>query len=132
MSDTPKADAMEHSFATVADWFDFARQLERENAELRKDVYCCPPTSENSYEGFKWSDACEELENKNAELLKRLEASDGWDDYNSIKTLQFENAVLRKLLNESLDWLNDYGSRLSGTAKLADNIKAALRKETQS
>lgn len=36
-----------------------------------------------------------QLELENAALLKRLEASDGWDDYNAIKTLQRENAALR-------------------------------------
>ena len=49
-----------------------ARELERENAALRRDVYQCPPTSENDYEGFKWRDACEELERENAELRKKF------------------------------------------------------------
>lgn len=49
------------------------QQLERENAELRKDVYQCPPTSEHDYEGFKWCDACDELERENAELREDKE-----------------------------------------------------------
>lgn len=40
MSDTPKADALQDSFATVADWFEFARRLERENAALRDALDC--------------------------------------------------------------------------------------------
>jgi hypothetical protein len=44
------------------------QQLERENAELRRDVYQCPPTSENDYEGLTWSDAFEVLERENAAL----------------------------------------------------------------
>lgn len=49
-------------------------ELERENAKLRCDVYQCPPTSENSYEGLKWSDACAELERENDELNATLDA----------------------------------------------------------
>ena len=55
---------------------DFARELERENAALRRDVYQCPPTSENDYEGFKWNDACEELERENAALRADKERLD--------------------------------------------------------
>ena len=46
----------------------------------------------------------EELEKENAALLKRLEASDGWDDYSAIKALKTENAELRAD-KERLDWL---------------------------
>jgi len=58
-------------------------ELERENAALRRDVYQCPPTSENSYEGFKWNDACEELEQENAALRADKERLD-WLDHNAI------------------------------------------------
>ena len=44
----------------------------------------------------KLDERVEELEKENAALLKRLEASDGWDDYSAIKELQRENAVLRE------------------------------------
>ena len=47
-------------------------ELRRENAALRSDVYQCPPTSENDYEGFKWRDACGELERENAALREAL------------------------------------------------------------
>ena len=47
---------------------------------------------------------CRTLERENAALLKRLEASDGWDDYNAIKALKAENAALRAD-KERLDWL---------------------------
>lgn len=90
MSDTPKTDAAEEllyslSWDTDEDGFDReqfdpvsavrsekVRELERENAALRRDVYQCPPTSENSYEGFKWRDACEELEREVAELRQKF------------------------------------------------------------
>ena len=38
----------------------------------------------------------ERLERENAALLKRLEASDQWDDYNAIKVLKAENAALKQ------------------------------------
>ena len=61
-------------------------RLERENAALLKDVYLCPPTSENDYEGLKWSDAFDELERENAELREDKEslakaAQEVLDDY---------------------------------------------------
>lgn len=36
MSDTPKTDAFEALVIRPVDWWDFARELERENAELRE------------------------------------------------------------------------------------------------
>lgn len=48
-------------------------ELRRENAVLRKDVYQCPPTSENDYEGLKWCDACDELERENVALRKLVD-----------------------------------------------------------
>lgn len=43
-------------------------------AELTKDVYCCPPCSENGgYEGFKWCDSHDELEKENEKLIKSIE-----------------------------------------------------------
>lgn len=65
-------------------------ELRRENAALRRDVYQCPPTSENDYEGFKWSDACEELEREvtalrkmilNAEVLAEHDPAHGPNDW---------------------------------------------------
>lgn len=47
----------------------------------------------------KLHERIEELERENAALLKRLEASDGWDDYNAIKSLQRENAALRAAID---------------------------------
>ena len=38
----------------------------------------------------------ERLKLENAALLKRLEASDQWDDYNAIKALKAENAALKQ------------------------------------
>ena len=72
MSDTPQTDRFEKTYfdcstSHVDDVFEFARQLERENADLH---------------------------HLNAELEKRL-TTDEWDDYNSIKHLQRENAELK-------------------------------------
>lgn len=48
------------------------------------------------------------------------------------EVLECENAALRELLHRSLFWLDDYDSRqFSGSAKIADDIKEVLRKETQ-
>lgn len=83
------------------------QQLERENAALRRDVYQCPPTSENGYEGLKWADACEVIERDNAELHNKLVAlqhqsqwqcSCGGTDCEGQK----ENAELRGDLEEAL------------------------------
>ena len=60
----------------------------------------------------------EELEKENAALLKRLESKDGWDDYNSIKTLQRENAALRAD-KERFDWLERNGNLLRLTIDAA-------------
>jgi hypothetical protein len=59
-------------------------RLERENAELRRDVYQCPPTSENDYEGFKWADAFDVIEHNNAKL------------HNEVTALKRENLSLRE------------------------------------
>ena len=66
-----------------------------EIAKMPSDIYLCPPTSENDYEGLKWCDAYEELERENAALrtvLKRwLKVADdchqeqqevGYSEYN--------------------------------------------------
>ena len=45
------------------------------------------------------------LRAENADLIKRLEAHDGWDDYNAIKALRAEKAALRKD-KDRLDWLD--------------------------
>ena len=60
------------------------QQLERENAALRRDVYQCPPTSENGYEGLKWSDAFDVIEGDNAKL------------HNEVTALKHENLSLRE------------------------------------
>lgn len=69
-------------------------RLERENAALRKDVYQCPPTSENDYEGLKWCDAFDVAEGDNAKL------------HNEVTALKHENAALRQD-KERLDWLEE-------------------------
>lgn len=83
------------------------QQLERENDALRRDVYQCPPTSENGYEGLKWADAFEVIERDNAELHNKLAAlqhqsqwqcSCGGTDCEGMK----ENAELRDDLEEAL------------------------------
>ena len=97
MSDTPRTDAAvrDVDVAFVGHWGlssepqefvspEFTRELERENAALRRDVYQCPPTSENSYEGFKWCDAVDEMERENAEL------------HNEVTALKRENLSLRE------------------------------------
>ena len=47
------------------------------------------------------------------------------------KQLEQENAALRGLLQDSLEWLDDYGMRMSGTSNLVGRIETALRKEAQ-
>lgn len=42
-----------------------------------------------------------------------------------------ENAALRSLLQDSLEWLDDYGMRMSGTSNLVSRIETVLRKEAQ-
>ena len=39
MSDTPKTDAFEALVNRPTNWWDFARELERENAALRADIH---------------------------------------------------------------------------------------------
>ena len=67
-------------------WRGIANRLKRENAALRRDVYQCPPTSENDYEGFKWRDACEELERENAMFRRALA--------DALSTFQHEDEVI--------------------------------------
>ena len=45
--------------------------------------------------------------------------------------LERQNVELRSLLQNSLEWLDDYGMRMSGTSNLVDRIETALRKEAQ-
>lgn len=116
MSDTPRTDAQVFTVDVAFTSHDglasepknvvepeFARELERENAALRRDVYQCPPTCENDYEGLKWADAFEVIERDNAELHNKLtalqhqtqwECSCGGTDCEGQK----ENAALRKQL----------------------------------
>jgi len=44
-----------------------------EIAKMPSDIYLCPPTSENNYEGLKWCDAYEELERENAALRDSID-----------------------------------------------------------
>lgn len=106
------------------------RELERENAALRRDVYQCPPTSENGYEGLKWADAFEVIERDNAELHNKLVAlqhqsqwqcSCGGTDCEGIK----ENAVLRSLLRIAITDHVDPYDLPEGDHYIA-RVKAAL------
>ena len=67
---------LQHELSVANNWIEHHQNhvddLIKENAALRRDVYQCPPTSENDYEGFKWNDACEELERENAALNHAL------------------------------------------------------------
>lgn len=47
------------------------------------------------------------------------------------RKLERENAALRGLLQDSLEWLDDYGLRMSGTSNLVSRIETVLRKEAQ-
>ena len=49
-----------------------------------------------------------------------------------VAELERENAELRGLLQDSLEWLDDYGMRMSGTSNLVSRIETVLRKEAQS
>ena len=134
MSDTPKTDELaKRDFVPEGVWIRHARRLESENAALRRDVYQCPPTSENGYEGLKWADAFEVIERDNAELHNKLvalqhqtqwECSCGGTDCEGQK----ENATLRSLLREAV---TDY-ELLGGTCDGVESedyiarVKAAL------
>ena len=48
-----------------------------------------------------------------------------------VDKMEAENAELRNLLRDSLEWLDDYGMRMSGTSNLVSRIETALRKEAQ-
>lgn len=93
MSDTPRTDAHTRQLIDILQhphWIEFARSLEREAVSLRDDL----DALQHTLRGMEVQE--ERLRLENAELLKRLEASDEWDDYNSIKTLQRENAALKQ------------------------------------
>lgn len=107
-------------------------ELERENAALRRDVYQCPPTSENSYEGFKWSDACEELEREVTALRNEIARLNGQTVWvcacgGTDCAGQKENAALREALDDLLSTCEAQGFR----ADLLDKARTALGKETR-
>ena len=54
-----------------------------------------------------------------------------WVGFKPDERLEAENAELRNLLRDSLEWLDDYGMRMSGTSNLVSRIETALRKEAQ-
>ena len=68
-----------------------------------------------------WIEFARTLERENAALLKRLESSDQWDDYNSIKTLQRENAELRAALTRirDCDWVITLPDRMDAVRDIA-------------
>ena len=107
------------------------KQLERENAALRSDVYQCPPTSENDYEGFKWRDACEELERDNA-ALRELTSTLGAPNHINIPVEKWRELREDK---ERLDWMAsaDYWADIA-VYRTPQALRAAIdaaRKEAQ-
>lgn len=77
----------------------------KENAELRADVYCCPPTTENDYEGFKWRDAHEELERENAKLRGELEEARFERDEVKRVRYSLEDALTRSQAEAEACWV---------------------------
>jgi len=84
-----------------------------EIAKMPSDIYLCPPTSENDYEGLKWCDAYEKLERENAALRADNQAAhalvlDLRTKEHSERTLavklERENAALRAD-KERLEWI---------------------------
>ena len=98
------------------------QQLERENAALRCDVYVCPPSSENSYEGLKWSDAFDVIEGDNAKL------------HNEVTALKHENAALREDNVKLKKVIRDQGDEIRALHIFSDaaiDVFNAARKEGQ-
>ena len=96
MSDTPRTDAHTRQLIDILQhphWIEFARSLERETVSLRNDL----DSLQHTLRGMEVQE--ERLKLENAALLKRLEASDGWDDYNCIKSLQRELADVKAALD---------------------------------
>jgi hypothetical protein len=92
-------------------------RLERENAELRRDVYQCPPTSENDYEGLTWSDAFEVLERDNAALR---------DDRNELRTALF--AQQKQQSESNREWAQE-SAELKIRLGVLERENAALREK---
>jgi predicted nuclease with TOPRIM domain len=92
-------------------------RLERENAELRRDVYQCPPTSENGYEGLTWSDAFEVLERDNAALR---------DDRNELRTALF--AQQKQQSESNREWAQE-SAELKIRLGVLERENAALREK---
>lgn len=63
-----QADMIRELEAKVSLLLDDLFYARAEIAKMPSDIYLCPPTSENDYEGLKWCDAYEELERENAAL----------------------------------------------------------------
>ena len=68
VSDTPKTDAFEAIFDRPMNWWDFARELERENADLRQTLADMPTCRC----GLSTDEQCA-LSVENAALRKELE-----------------------------------------------------------
>jgi hypothetical protein len=105
-----QADMIRELEAKVSLLLDDLFYARAEIAKMPSDIYLCPPTSENDYEGLKWCDAYEEVERENAALKQRIlddnkaygcELMDPsgtiWDH---AKRLQQENAALRSRCDE--------------------------------
>jgi hypothetical protein len=92
-------------------------RLERENAALRRDVYQCPPTSENDYEGLTWSDAFEVLERDNAALR---------DDRNELRTALF--AQQKQQSESNREWAQE-SAELKIRLGVLERENAALREK---
>lgn len=76
-------------------------ELERENAAMAEENSRLRVELDAHHNG----EQLRRLRAEVADLTKRLEAHDGWDDYNAIKGLQADNAKLRKD-KERLDWMD--------------------------
>jgi hypothetical protein len=68
-----QADMIRELEAKVSLLLDDLFYARAEIAKMPSDIYLCPPTSENDYEGLKWCDAYEELERENAALREQVE-----------------------------------------------------------
>lgn len=78
----------------------------RTDAETYDAIAGCTRCNSDNPHSFVPASLARKLERENAALLKRLEATDQWDDYNCIKSLQRENAALRAAL-EAMVSAND-------------------------
>lgn len=122
VSDTPRTDAHTRQLIDALQhphWIEFARELERENTELRQDGICRRrgiPTKEESKRIKELNDHIERLWKENATLRKRLETLDGYDSK--------QTAALRAD-KERLDWMSSKASN-SVELRWTDDIRAAI------